>query len=880
MNPWQEVLDRIEEGEQEDLATFLDGLSDLGRRAVAAQLPHHLAEELRGGVQARWEIEGLAPGFRLAGAACFTGAQQVAAWLNRRELRQVRDPERDAERLTFLLRRRPLEWRRDLAARLVERLRPPTGGRWLREGMPGWDLAAALVSETGIEPPDDDAFVVGWLWRLVLRRQRGGRGLDGDPLLAALLPRLFRAQGVAGPLALDESRQAGSGILGELADLAGQGRLPRAALIDGCAGRFLAGGPAEEIAPFVRLWRLLEPLPQEIPVLEFARLLPSAGPVPAQLAVEELQRAEGAGLLEEELFAEAVGALAYRTEKKLLHAAVRWVARTPAPRSGGAVPALATVFDVEAPALRERAVRLAVKLAPHADDAGREAVRQAAARLPADLRERVAAAYGAIASPQEQPVAAVLPVPELPELPDLAPPFASPAELVAQLRALGWAEEPQRCERVLAGIVELAHRDRAGLVAALRPWWRDSRPPQGEAEVYVFDRDAHERGVHTLLARCALAVVAPQESRRLSASLAETDSYHAGGDWPPQRLLRRRLQEVIALLESGQTIPALLATPTAPTGHVDPATLVGRMELLREAEPLAADFEQALLRLPRHVDPELLLRAGELPSRAGRALAAWWREGCWPDPVVDWTVYRQERAGYGLRGGSYRLRVDVVPPAGLPAWLAPLWVIDARHTHLSYRRDAVWWPLIMPSHREIVASWLVRCMPWLSDGNDFRMAALAAAAHGEGPVGAATAVAIAGGLGHRRDAQRAAAAEAALTLAARGQFPAAEFGWAVAELIRHEFVTLKRITAALGDLAAAGAHAEVWRALAVALPLLLPCPGERPRAGLGELLGVAARAAVLAGGKGEIFGLAQMAARKGSSLVLHEARRLHEAISL
>ncbi|MBB5782272.1 DUF7825 domain-containing protein [Nonomuraea jabiensis] len=875
MNPWQEVLDRIEEGDEEDLATFLDGLSDLGRRAVAGQLPHHLAEELRGGVQARWEIEGLAPGFRMAGAACFTGAQQVAAWLNRRELRRVRDPERDAERLMFLLRRRPVEWRRDLAVRLAKRLRPPTGRRWRRAGVPGWDLAAALVSETGIEPPDDDAFVVGWLWRLVLRRQRGGRGLDGDPLLAALLPRLFRAQGVAGPLALDESQEAGVSVLGELAVLAGQGRLPRAALIDGCAGRFLAGGPAEEIAPFLRLWRLLEPQPREIPVLEFVRLLPSAGPVLAQLAVEELQRAEGAGLLEEELFAEAVGALAYRTEKKLLHAAVRWVARTPAPRSGGAVPALATVFDVETPALRERAVRLAVKLAPHADDAGREAVRQAAARLPADLRGRVAAAYGAIACPQELPVAAVLPVPELPEL---APPFASPAELVAQLRALGWAEEPQRCERVLAGIVELAHRDRAGLEAALRPWWRDSRPPQGEAEGYVFDRDAHDRGVQTLLARCALAVVAPQDSRRLSASLAETGPY-AGGDWPPQRLLRRRLEEVIALLESGRTIPALLATPTEPTGHVDPAILVGRMELLRGAEPLAADFEQALLRLPRYVDPELIVRAGELPSRAGRELAAWLRGGGWPDPVVDWTSHRQERAGYGLRGGSYRLRVDVVPPAGLPAWLARLWVIDARHTYLSYRRDALWWPLIMPSHREVVASWLVRCMPWPSDGNDFTMAALAAAAHGEGPVGAATAVAIAGGLGHRRDAQRAAAAEAALTLAARGQFPAPEFGWAVAELIRHEFVTLKRIAVALGDLAAAGAHDQVWRALAVALPLLLPGPGERPRAGLGELLGVAARAAVLAGGKGEIFGLAEMAARKGSSLVLHEARRLHEAVS-
>ncbi|MGP3915020.1 hypothetical protein [Nonomuraea sp. 10N515B] len=38
MNPWLEVLDRIEAGDDEDLAKFLDGLSDLGRRAVAMQL--------------------------------------------------------------------------------------------------------------------------------------------------------------------------------------------------------------------------------------------------------------------------------------------------------------------------------------------------------------------------------------------------------------------------------------------------------------------------------------------------------------------------------------------------------------------------------------------------------------------------------------------------------------------------------------------------------------------------------------------------------------------------------------------------------------------------------------------------------------------------
>jgi hypothetical protein len=226
-----------------------------------------------------------------------------------------------------------------------------------------------------------------------------------------------------------------------------------------------------------------------------------------------------------------------------------------------------------------------------------------------------------------------------------------------------------------------------------------------------------------------------------------------------------------------------------------------------------------------------------------------------------------------------RLLPKVTPPEGLPDWLKELWVLDSPYVYLSYPHDVLWWPVMMPSYREIVAAWLVRCGPGLSSSNDPRMETLAALVHSDGPVGAATSVVLASGLGHRRDEQRAAAADAALTLAARGHFPAAAFGEAVVELIRLEFVVLRRIAAALGDLTDAGAHTEVWRTLTVALPHLMPANGERPRAGFGELLGVAARAATLTGARGEIGGLAEMAARKGSSLVLHEARRLYEVLS-
>ncbi|UBU08666.1 hypothetical protein [Nonomuraea gerenzanensis] len=63
------------------------------------------------------------------------------------------------------------------------------------------------------------------------------------------------------------------------------------------------------------------------------------------------------------------------------------------------------------------------------------------------------------------------------------------------------------------------------------------------------------------------------------------------------------------------------------------------------------------------------------------------------------------------------------------------------------------------------------------------------------------------------------------------------------------------------------------------MPILLPAAGERPRHGLGELLGVAVRAAGLARAREAVPGPAELAGRKGPSLVVHEARRLHSAIS-
>ncbi|GAA0419307.1 hypothetical protein Acor_29010 [Acrocarpospora corrugata] len=903
MNPWDKTLDLIEAQDYERLAEFLNALSDADRRTVAEQMPDQLARRLGG--TSRWEVMvrlgEMTTGYRLAGAACMGGAAQVTAWLNRRELRQVRNQEADTAMVMSVLRHRPEAWRQDLAVRLVKRLRPPAGSTGRRlQGTPGWELAAALIVQTGVVPPESDAFVAAWTWRVMARRrENGGRPVLGDdPLLDHLLPHLFRAQGVADALAADEDEsrrqqreasryetlggtapdpQSGLSITGELVTLAATGRLPRQALVDGCASRFLTGGEADEIAPFVTLWRQLETTVAEIPVLDFVRLLPSGSSPLTQLALDELRRAATAGALPDELFAEAIGALAFRPEKKYVAAAVKWLAAAPPSRGGGAAAALAHVFNADVQALWDRAVRLAVKLAPHADQAARDTIREAAGRLPDELRERLAAAYGTIpaATQPEPPTVTKLTAPPPPLL---APPLASAAEVLNELIDLRWPEEPSQIERILAALVELAHRDREEIVAQLTPSWRGTWV-HPESHAY----SSNDRTTHALLSRCVLALTFPGRSRQLTTALAKrADPALAFLDVLPHRLVLRRLREIIYLFERGATIPVLLATPTTATGHVAPTTLIERMERLGDAEPLEADFQQALLRLPRQVDETLLVRAEKLPTKAGRRLADWLRDGGLPDPEVHCEV---GRPGSHHPDFPHGIRASVTPPDDLPDWLHELCSAQPANGYAAYPDDVVWWPAIMPSHREVVATYMVQVLPWLakrsgSPVNATVVNATVALAHGDGPVGKATAVTIAACLAHPRPAQRAAAADALTILAARGQLPAADLGWAIAHLVRADTVPLKRITAALADLTTAGAHTEMWQALTTAVPLLLPtAPGEKTRSGLGEFLSVAVQAAVLAGARGEIPGLAELAARKGSSLVLQEARRLHRAIT-
>ncbi|MFB4262983.1 DUF6493 family protein [Nonomuraea sp. GTA35] len=835
---WEETLARVTSGDATGLAAYLVTLDEPGRRKVAAELPGYVTATARTAGWQEWARQGRP--LLVAGVACMGGASAVAAWLFRRELPRWLDDD-EVELLVGLLRRRPVEWQADVARRIAARMRLPEPRHW--------DIAAALVRETGIEPPDGEPFIVGWLRRL--RPETAGR----DPLLAAYGPRILEIDALAQTPLWQ--------VVETVAHLVHGGLLDRAAVIDAVVRRLLRDGPAAR----AELAGLHDRLDLDIDesaryAADYAGLLP-AGPVAvADVALAQLRRLEEAGRLEEELFAEAMAALAFRPEKKLLRAAVSWAGDAvlrEAGRVDTVLDALSTIFTQDTLALQERAVRLAVRLAPQAGPAGREAVRQAAAELPSELREQVSAAYGGGIAEAAPPAAPPLPVGECPPLP---PPIASPEELVLELAGFRWPPDVWAFERLLAGLAEWSHRDPERLRQALRPWWHPFTPG-----AYGHHGGEIHESLFTAVSRAFLAFAAPERSRKLTAQ-APGRRRRPDAPGAPELLYRRRALELVTPFEEGTGYPVLLATPTAGTGHLDPSALLDRLERLEAAgvRALPADLAQALLRLPRRFAPADVERAVRLTSEAGRTCAAWMRDGGMPDPEATVTV---RETAHGAR-----LEAELGAPApGLPEEIRALFEVQDGHTY-----SLTWWPLALPAHRELAAAHLAGYLPWSMDANDRQTQALTALARGDGPLGAATAHALVCGMGHVNPAERAAATDAFLTLAARGETPAGALAAAVTALVTADLVKLNRVVSVLDDATQAGAHEAVWAVISGVLAGLLPKEGERPRAGAADLLAAGARAARIARVRGELPEVAAVAGRKGSSRLVQEARRLIQLV--
>ncbi|WP_329092277.1 MULTISPECIES: DUF7824 domain-containing protein [unclassified Streptosporangium] len=942
---WDGVRALIDTGDVAGIVKAVTALDDAGRREVARELPGYVTvlqereqrslaerearldrarqdrqEELlrwrdtgeisEDQYQRAWSMtwddydgwEGASGGdgwiepMRIAGAGTIGGAAAVVTWINRREFeRWDLDDARvvdGIEPLLEVIASRPAAWQADLAVRVALRLRPRRRRAPRDRNLP---LAFALLRRTGATPPAHDPLVVGW----VSRDARLGE-LRADPLLDHLLPRLFEAEGIGRALRDERSGPGGTTRwLGALRTLAAEGRVPRELLLNGCRSRFLRGGEGPDLRFFARLHELLDPTPAEIEphAVDYLRLLPTApGPV-AELSLKHVRRLDG---LDPADVVEALEGLLFRAEGGLVRTGLAWleesIRRSPG-RADELAPALAMAFGHEARAVRERAVRLAVRHAAHLTALGAEILRGGMGTLTPDLHNRLAAAVGGERVEEPEPASVPEPAPEevfvprrLPDpprpVPVVAPPD-TPGQLAGMYRRDGW----RVAERRLSAFVRLAARDRESLRAALtplfareeEPWHPDEWREHGDW-MTAFAAELADPGRTYETGRVAFVNRARRERGLPPVVYEEPDHLPERRRASPlHRFVLLRHAEILDALRAGTLPPLLLATPTLSNGLLDPAELVSRLETLEAADvtPLSADFQQALLRLPRRVDPAVTVRAEALRSEAGRRAARWMAEGGLPDPVV-----RVTRSGEndGLGSSVWMACTVQAEPTGLP--LVDELLAD-QPRHVNFMADGhlgglmEWWAAVLPSHREVVAAHLVPHQPvpdWSAAMDSLRLVDLAAA---EGPAGRAVAVLLAhrtfpGPFAHDDSLP---AFTALRQLAAAGDLPAEEIGAELAERVVRGEITPKLLLGALEAEAADGAHREMWRILAVALPSMLPAPDSRPTPAHADLVARAARLARWARARGRIPALTELAARKGRSHVFRHARALDDQLA-
>jgi hypothetical protein len=909
----------IDTGQARLAAAAVEGLDERQRRALAPAVRAY-ARPLANDIGQDWHLRrGRVAALRVAGVGCLSGADAVARWLTRRDLRTWEQQDTTTEVLR-VLRARQVPWLAELTRRLAARLRPDEwdGQRWRLVA----ELATSLELRD-LEVPTSDGFVLGW----ARSRRPDGRLADtlaADPFFDALAPHLLEADGIGGLFAWSASRwmpPEASWPLA-LAALAASGRLERERLLDRCLGRLLQGGSAVELRGFLLLHEALDPTLDEMAARagDCTRLLADGPPRVAGCAQRVLRRLDDAGRLEPDRLLEVSRAVLFRPERQLVRGQLSWldvVARHQPRRAGQVLAAVAVAFTQESAELQARAVSVVLRHARCADEAARTELLDAAAALPTDLAQRVASTLGGQLPAQLPTPPAALPAPTPRELP---PPIGSPAELAEELAALLESHptvEPLALERLLAALVTFARRDRASLADGLEPvlarYGVHSWLPTDPAASVTFVNEYQQ------LSWAVLAAVAPPARRRLLGGLMRAVRGSSERRWHgaslvapgPRLALLYRLHEIAAGLGQPALPPLLVATPSAGSGQLDPGELVARLEQAAAAgwEPWERDLQQALLRLPRASDPAAADRVRRLPTPAGQRLFAWLRDGGMADPQVT-RVVRTRRGRLRWSADGSRLVADevvgvfatVAPagdsaqpgvfPASLPAarrllpWRPPsqaaLLCELPRPERWERWQLGGWercWPALLPSHRDVVAAQL---LPWLADpfgGGRGGGQVLPMLAETDGPAGPGLTLALAYGLGARDLVDRAAAVDALLVLAGRHQLEGPALGVELAALASLGLLQVGRVVPGLRDAARAGATAEVWAIASAAIPGLVPPAVPRPPRGVPDLLALAAEVAGAIGGGPAIPELTAISGRGGSSQLVTQSRRLQRLLA-
>jgi hypothetical protein len=825
---WDDIRALADSGDVGTLGKAVRELTPARRKELAVELVEHERRHRAG--DDRWRNLEM---FAIAGAGLLPNASTLAPWLVRNRIWQRWDATEDAVAVVLdVLRHREVGWLPDLAARIAARM--PT-----RDSRP--DLFRLVVELCGDTPPDTDGFLIH-LATLGPTEFRQG--------YEVLIGRMLEVVGVGSRL----QRQEWPRFLLTRGD--------RGVLLDGCLARLQQGGAAGEMTGFLDLHEAIGPTVDETAahVRDYVAMLPDSRSTVAGLAQAQLMWLDDARRLDFDLLCDASRWVFTRTEKKLVRAQLTWLGKHVAAHPDEVLLVTTTLFEHDAADLRGRAVSLVRKHLAEVGDATRAEITVLAEHLPADL----AAQFDVTAAPEPHVGLAVFRPEPMPE------PIGSLDELTREvLSAFGGTSghlDAVMLERILEALVRFAWHDRQELADAVEPVF--AKYPWLLCTA-VYDRNyitREPRGEFGEVIRAA--GTPPHPYGPLGEALATAREWRkqlararAGGI---SEMLTVRLHEIAeGLVHSPR--PALVSTPTDVSGLIDPATLVARLGRAESEgwQPWPKDLRMAFHRLPHDVDAEV---AASLSGKAGRQLREWLARRTDPDVVVAERPYTMIVYSYGQNAVTeHRLFATVTP--GLPD--------PERH----WRGYDEWgpmiecWPAALPSQRDVVAAHLVPHLAHRmnSRGSDGPLLPLLAQA--DGPVGAGTHLALAYGLGAELPINRAYAVDALLTLATRGQLDGTALGKLTGDLVDRGDLVLNRVVPALRDAARSGAAQQVWELLTAALPRLWT------HNRVADLVELAVELAQRLRPGGQVDGLVEVAARKGSSRAVTEAKRLVAALT-
>jgi hypothetical protein len=877
---WPKLKELIRAGDVEAVAAEVSRLSDDERRALAPDLTK-LERWVR---QFRWPPEDGDPEerFRVAADARTDAALAVAAAgvlpaakagpvLGRISLgwhdERTRGRGSAVDGVLAVLATRGLVGEPAITAQVARRVE-------LRDfELERFDLAYRLAVAVPGAPPDDTGFVLQWMFS---HGTRLAAELRERPAWAGLVPRLLAVRGGGQLLDLQPHlRQA-------LVEVAAAGLVGDDVLLDACLAALQVSRRRADLLGLTALHQELAPSDDAVAVRvgDYVALAAGGASFVATVAQERLRALDDAGRLDAGVVAEVSRAVLLRPEKGLARAQLAWLraalraARGDAGREG-LLRAVAAGFGRPDATLQARALDL---LARHANGLSAEVrgdlAREASALAP-DLRPRAdelfgtgPAAPGATAAPAPSAVAP-------PPPPAERRPVGSAAELAECLAAYDsdrdWAglADHDLVERMLDGLVRCSWSDREGVRDALAPLiapksWLKPGPPGYEALYPGRELRVYEAITAAVAAAAGAAAGAappgpvagdppigvPPGTKIESPPYADE----------PDVVLFHRFSEVAAGIWWAP-VPMLLAAPTTADGVVDAGELARRLAAFEAAgcRPWPHDLVQALLRVRPADLPALHDAVRRLAGSGGAGLLSWLADGGSAEGVP-----RPE----GVTG---------LPPELLATWARLRTYLPPARSYGYTRRWSALWPWQLPFAREVVATRLVHRIRDSRRG-DGRLLVQLATSHGA--LGPASYLALAHGLGIPRAGDRAAATDALLTLAGRGDLDTTALGDAVGSLVADRTLMLNRAVPALRDFGAAGAWAPLWELLATAVPRCLPAGDAVPAPQLAELLALAVETAQAAGAAGVALpGLDAVAARPGSSRLRTEARRLRVALA-